>query len=63
VDSVSSHEKKKIKKQKKERRNKHISAATNKHATVEVLEAVLSVSSTPRLHNEDQREDGCLTPR
>jgi hypothetical protein len=41
----------------RQRRGKHVSAATNQHATIEgVLEAVFSVWSVPRLYSEDQRE-------
>jgi hypothetical protein len=38
-------------------RCKHVSAATNQHATVEeLLEALFSVRSVPTLYSEDQRE-------
>jgi hypothetical protein len=41
----------------KQRRGKHVSIATNKYATIEeLLEAVLSGRSTPRLYNEDHRD-------
>jgi hypothetical protein len=41
----------------RQRRCKHISAANIQHAIVdELLEAVFSVRSVPRLYSEDQRE-------
>jgi hypothetical protein len=41
----------------RQRPGKHMSAATNKHATTEELwRAVFSVWSVPRLYNEDKRE-------
>jgi ribosome-interacting GTPase 1 len=40
-----------------QRRGEHVSAATNKHATIEeLLETVFSVWSAPRLYSEDKRE-------
>jgi hypothetical protein len=40
-----------------ERSGKHVSAATNQHATKEeLLEAVFSIRSVPRIYSEDQRE-------
>jgi hypothetical protein len=41
----------------RQRSHKHISAATNKHATIqELLEAVFSLRSDQRLHNENERD-------
>jgi hypothetical protein len=38
-------------------RGKHVSAATNQHATIEeLLEAVFSVQSVPGLYSKDQWE-------
>jgi hypothetical protein len=40
-----------------EGRGKHVSATTNKHATIEeILEAVFSMRFKPRLYSEDRRE-------
>jgi hypothetical protein len=37
--------------------DEHVSAAKNQHATIaELLEAVFSMQSLPRLYGEDQRE-------
>jgi hypothetical protein len=39
----------------RQRHGKHISTAMNKHETIEeLLEAVFSMQSAPRLYNEDQ---------
>jgi hypothetical protein len=39
----------------RQRRGKHISAATNKHATTdELMEVAFSIPSLPRLYSEDQ---------
>jgi hypothetical protein len=35
---------------------KHISAAMNQHAIEELLEAVFSMWSAPRLYNEDKQQ-------
>jgi hypothetical protein len=41
----------------RERRGKHVFAATNKHATIEEqLEVVFSMWFAPRLYSEGQRE-------
>jgi hypothetical protein len=41
----------------RQRRGKHVYAATNQQATIEdLLEAAFSMRSMPRLYSEDQRE-------